>query len=130
MEIKLNNCEIKINENIILENVNAEIIEGNFYRITGANGSGKTVLMNTLLGIYTNVKEKKKIIYEKHNICYIGDVPFFFDNDKISDVTDTICFFYRTDKEILRQIYKNMDIDFESLKGKKIFELSKGMRKK
>ena len=61
------NVSIKANENVILENINLEIKQGENIAIIGDNGVGKTVLAKTLLGFYeydgdiligeTNIKE-------------------------------------------------------------------------
>ncbi len=49
--IKFKDVVLGHGKNIILKNVNFEIYEGDFVGILGANGTGKTTLLNTILGI-------------------------------------------------------------------------------
>lgn len=130
MEIEFKNCDICIYENLILKSVHLKIEEGKFYRFIGENGSGKTVLMNSLLGLNKHVIGDKNVMYEKDKVCYISETAFFFDDDKVTDVLKDICFFYNTNKNKLEDILKQMSINMDDLVSKKIFELSKGMRKK
>lgn len=42
---------LKINNNVILDNINFEIGENNYLSIIGANGSGKSTLLKVILGL-------------------------------------------------------------------------------
>ena len=50
--IQIENLTKTYNKNIIFQNVNLLLENGNIYFILGKNGSGKTTLMNMLSGIY------------------------------------------------------------------------------
>lgn len=129
MKFKLETCDIYIAEKKILENVSLSIKEGTFLRIKGKNGAGKTVLLNTLLGINKQVEGQIAIAYQKTQICYITDTPFFFDDEKVSEVLLTLAFFYKQKDALFEQYCQQIDLDIATIKHKKIHELSKGMKK-
>ncbi|MCW6675840.1 ATP-binding cassette domain-containing protein, partial [Aerococcaceae bacterium NML171108] len=94
MTIQVINGDISINKRVIFENVNLKIMKNCFYRIHGKNGVGKTVLLNTLLGIHPLERGSLSMGYEKKNIVYIPDSNFFFENEKVWDVLNLIKRFY------------------------------------
>lgn len=64
-DIVFKNVSIKVRDNIILENINFEIKNGENVAIIGDNGSGKTVIAKTLIGFYEYTGD---IYIGKHNI--------------------------------------------------------------
>ncbi len=64
-DIIFKNVNIKVRENIILENINFEIKVGENVAIIGDNGSGKTVIAKTLIGFYEYTGD---IYIGEHNI--------------------------------------------------------------
>ncbi len=50
--LKIKNLHVCLNKQQILENINFEVKEGDILAIVGPNGSGKTVLLKTILGIF------------------------------------------------------------------------------
>ena len=52
MKIEVNNVSKKFKNNVILENVTLEFKSGNIYGLSGRNGSGKSVLLKIICGIY------------------------------------------------------------------------------
>lgn len=130
MKILLENSNICIDDNEILLNVSLEIEEKGFYRISGKNGGGKSILLNSLLGFY-QVEEGKRISeFNKDEIVYIPDKPFFFDDEKVKEVIDVTSFFYSIKLDKIIKILNNLQFDYDSNKNKKIYELSKGMQQK
>lgn len=130
MEIYLKNCDISIGNNLILQDVSVEIKEKSLIRITGENGAGKTVLMNTMLGIISTVKGERNIMFKKEEVCYINDNAFFFDDEKVSEILKIISWFYSTKIKDIVEALKNLGLNYNSIRNKKVYELSKGMKKK
>jgi len=130
MNIKLNNCTIYMKDEVILEDVFLDIDNGIFLRIKGENGSGKTVLLNTILGLNKNTSGSISRKYDKADLCYISDTPFFFDDEKVEEVIWTLAKFYSSTYKVLEDISSTLNLNLASIKKKKIYELSKGTRKK
>lgn len=61
MYIELNNIYKKFNDNYILKNVSLKIKKGDIVGIIGRNGSGKTVLLKILTGLYHSTSGEVKI---------------------------------------------------------------------
>lgn len=49
--IEINNLNKTIDENVIFDNINLSILEGNIYGIVGINGSGKSMLLKAISGL-------------------------------------------------------------------------------
>lgn len=49
--ININNLNKKINDNVILDNINLDIERGLIYGIIGSNGSGKSMLFKSICGL-------------------------------------------------------------------------------
>ena len=52
--IKLSNLSLKLKDKLVLNNLNLSINKNDKVGIVGPNGSGKTVLLRILAGIYKN----------------------------------------------------------------------------
>ena len=50
MKIEINNLSKKLDNNIILDNINMSLESGNIYGFIGRNGSGKTMLLKVICG--------------------------------------------------------------------------------
>ena len=68
-KINIENLTKKLDENIVLDNINITFEEGKVYGIVGRNGSGKSILFKTICGFLTptsgNVFINDIDIYEK-----------------------------------------------------------------
>lgn len=116
---------LKIYNKVLLENVNVEIKDSCIYRIVGENGSGKTVFINSLLGLETNFKAS---IYVKRvaskDVIYIPDTPFFLDNETVSDVLKTLHWIYEIPICDINKIL--IHLKFNGSINQKISQLSHG----
>ena len=66
-QININNLEIKISDELSLQNINLTAKQGELTALVGASGSGKTTLINALLGFVEVTNGKVEIIDEESN---------------------------------------------------------------
>ena len=91
-DIVFQNVSIKVNDNIILKNLNFHIKQGENVAIVGDNGSGKTVIAKTLVGLYDfsgdiyignhNIKNVSKKSLRKYIGVVLQDTYLFTDTIK------------------------------------------------
>lgn len=88
-EIKFENINLSINNKIILNNINFHIKAGEKIGIVGSSGSGKTTIMNIILGLIKpttgnilinnhNIKNINKIEWLK-SLTLVPQIPFLFE---------------------------------------------------
>lgn len=73
MKIKISNLTKKLKKNIVLENINLELSDSQIYGLSGRNGSGKSVLLKIICGLYKPTSGEVLIDgknYEKSNLFY------------------------------------------------------------
>lgn len=63
--LNINNLEVKINNKIVINKLNLIVKKGEIHILMGANGSGKSSLVNTLAGNKKYIINKGKIIFKK-----------------------------------------------------------------
>ena len=71
--ITLNNLTLKYDGNVVLQNVNFSVNEGDFICVVGENGTGKSTLIKSLVGLKSI--DSGEVIYENINrsdISYIA----------------------------------------------------------
>jgi len=69
--LKIKNLSAKINNKIILKNINLNIRKGEFHVIMGRNGSGKSTLSNIITGKEGYIKESGKLLYNNQNLEFL-----------------------------------------------------------
>ena len=132
--IKVNN--LQINKKLFqLGPIDLELEDGYVYAITGNSGSGKTLLLQTILGAissdnksisYNNLNFHQNAVEIKKLYSYVADKPLFSDTLQVNEVL------YKISK-----IDERFDVDkcFEFLNKQKIvlhskiYELSQGEKK-
>src|SRR4030066_1331620 len=77
--LKVSNLNVKLQNQILLDNISFNVKKGTTLAILGPNGAGKTVLFRTLLNLvpYTGKiewAEKVKIGYVPQNVA-VSDIP-------------------------------------------------------
>ena len=90
MEIIVDNLTKKFKKVTVLDNVNMKFESGKIYGIVGRNGSGKSVFLKIITGLYakdagTILYNSKEINFQKefpHGVGALIEKPNFFNNLK------------------------------------------------
>ena len=137
MKIELKNVEKNFKNVTVLQNVNMILEEGHIYGLKGRNGTGKSVLLKMISGIYTPTsgqilfdgKEYKKMnefvphmraLIEKP--CFFPDLTGFENLQLLAKIQNKI-----GNEEILNAL---QIVNLESEKNKKFSKYSLGMKQK
>lgn len=127
------NVTIKVEDNIILKDINLQIRKGEKIAIIGENGSGKSILAKTLLGYYDytgniyigniNLKRisKKQI---REYISLVTEEPFIFSGT----IYDNICLYKDIEKKKLDEATKTANIYDEIQKFRNNYQAVVGER--
>lgn len=126
--IKIENLNIKFNENIIFENANLEIPENKITMIVGPNGTGKTTLFKVInKEIKTDCKIEnsfKKMFYLPQKLYYPKGITTF---DYVSSVFFKNHWKWFLDRNDKKKILKVLDkIELSDRRNVKIENLSAG----
>ena len=62
--IELEDVNFNYDQRIVLESIDLEVREGEFWALIGPNGSGKSTLINIILGLLTPKSGKVKLFGE------------------------------------------------------------------
>ena len=132
--IKVNNLLIN-KKSFQLGPIDLELEEGYVYAITGNSGSGKTLLLQTLLGAissdknaisYNNLNFQQNAVEIKKLYSYVADKPLFSDTLQVNEVLYKISKLdERFDLEKCFEFLNKQKIVLHS----KIYELSQGEKK-
>jgi len=144
-KIVFNNANIIVNGCVILENLNFEINENEEVIVVGSTGSGKSIMLKTLIGFYDytgsikigNIEIRdlnKKMIRE--NICLLLQDSYLFSRTIAENIKILVP--YMPYKEMINiSKFFSLDDDVQKLKdgynskiGKKGIALSKGQRQR
>lgn len=136
--IKTINLKKKIDNDILLKNINVNIEKGKVYGFWGKNGSGKTLLFKTICGlvkptegkIYIKNKELGKDIEFPDSCGILIDGPGYWPNRTAFDNLKLLLEMNKnnlSDNEI-NSLFK--EIGFDEYKNKKIKEFSLGFRQR
>ena len=82
--IQLKNISAGYDNEIIIENINSNIYDGDFFGIIGPNGGGKSTLLKIILGLLNPYKGSIKVYGKSPKIARknIGYVPQYSEYDK------------------------------------------------
>ena len=134
MVIKLNNLEVK-KGSFKLGTINYTFDNGYVYAITGNSGSGKTLLLQSILGsidikkemvLYNDLNFYENEIEIKSKYSYVADNPLFSDKLSVETIISKIS---KLDSRFNKQKCYEYLKKYNIYKHKKIYELSQGERK-
>ena len=136
-KIKIEDGSIKIKNKYILENINLEFESGKTYGLYGRNGSGKTVLMKSIIGLM-KLTEGKVICNDKiigKDSDFIPDAGILIEEPTFYGQYSAV-----TNLKLLAGIRKNIPVseikkDIEAVgldpeDSKKVSKFSLGMQKR
>lgn len=137
MTIEVKNLSKKFKKNIVLENVNMKLENGNIYGLNGRNGTGKSVFLKILCGLYKpttgeilfNGKSYNKNSLHIPNIRALIEKPSFF--PELTGYENLLLLAKIQNKIGNRKIEDSLrKVNLYSEKDKKYSEYSLGMKQK
>lgn len=135
--ITITNLSKSFKKNVVLKNINMELKEGNIYGLSGRNGTGKSVFLKLICGLYNPTTgcilyDGKN--YNKNNL-YIPNLraliekPNFF--SELTGMENLILLSKIQNKVSIDDIERTLkDVNLYSEKDKKYSEYSLGMKQK
>lgn len=140
--LEVNSLSFKYDRQRVLEDINFEVLEGDYVGIIGANGSGKTTLIKILLGLISSYEGQIKYeedILKSSSIGYVpqhgaaidrlfpataGEIVF----TGLLSKKGKLKFYSKRDYNKVDIVLKRLKI--ENLKNKRIGNLSGGQRQR
>lgn len=128
------NITKKFDNILAVDNVSAQIKNGNVFGLIGTNGAGKSTFLRMVSGILKpdsgSIKIDEKEIFDnvetKNKFFYISDEQFFFSNATPEDMKNYYCTMYKNfDVNRYNKLMNSFNLD----KNRKIRTFSKGMKK-
>lgn len=131
--LQINNVNKKLEDKLILNNVNLNVSKGSILGLIGENGAGKTTLIKCITGIYKvdsgNIKILDEEVFDntqiKEKIGYVADENQYIPSFKVSEM---IKFFKLTYNKFSMERFNELNETFEIPIKRKIKDLSKGMK--
>ncbi len=126
--LEIKNLYFKYDKQIVLENINLNVENGDFLAIIGPNGGGKSTLIKLIISLLTPTKGEIKL-YKKD----IGYVP---QNTNINiqfpiQVKDVVSLGFKNTKETRQKVINALEkVDMINYQNSKISNLSGGQRQK
>ena len=135
--IEIKNVSFSYGSEIVLENINLNVYEGDYLGIIGPNGGGKTTLLKLILGL---LKPQKGTIRSSYSpIGYVSQNAINFDNNFPISVRDVVSQGCVVDRGLFRQLspddWKNIDLTIKLVglsdyKNRPIGDLSGGQKQR
>jgi len=123
--LRVKNLSVKLGNEVVIKNLSFNVNKGNFLTIIGPNGSGKTVLLRTILGLIPN--HGGEIIWRQG--IKIGYLPQGLTQLKVQGLPLLVEEFLALKgmkREEMVNFFKLVGIDDEKILKKKIGNLSGG----
>jgi ABC-2 type transport system ATP-binding protein len=137
----LNNVSLTLRDSKILNNITCEVNEGDIFCILGKNGSGKSVLSKTILGLYPNfegeilinqinIKNKSRASYLSNIGALIESAALYLNLSAYENLL-LISKYYpkkKITKNRIKEVLEIVGLSDEATKNVKLF--SQGMKQK
>lgn len=131
--IEINNLCKKLQDKIVLKDINITVNEGSIFGLIGPNGAGKTTLIKTLTGIYMpdsgEVKVNGENVFQNNNvkqiIGYVADENNFYNNFTIKDLKRLYSLTYRN---FSSDIFDSFNEKYRLPENITVKKFSKGMK--
>ena len=127
MILTTNNLNLTLSRKLILNSINLQIEKGDRIGLTGKNGSGKTIFLRTLAGIYP---VQKNMIESKINFFFLSTLgictsPRFKSRDNIKRILR-----YHNQNNFNEELFLNLceQIEFNDYIDHEFIRLSQGYR--
>lgn len=132
--IELKNVTKKIDDKLILDNVNITIPDGTSFGLLGSNGAGKSTILRLLSGIYRpdsgELRIDKEEVYDnnsiKERVFFINDETIQFTSYTLKSLKNFYKKFYpKFSEEVFESLRKQIKLPLD----KKLSKFSKGMKR-
>lgn len=127
--LEVNGASKRYGKNVALDNLNLKVREGSVLGLLGPNGTGKTTLLKSIIGLVkldsgnVLIDGMKPGVETKKIISYLPDSNYLFENLKVSECVDLFKDFYEDfNMEKCDNLFKRMNID----KNVRVNQMSKG----
>lgn len=132
--IELKNIVKKIDDKVILDNINLSIPKGTAYGLLGSNGAGKSTILRLLCGIYQQESGELTIDGQKvFNNNSIKEKIFFINDETIQYTSYTLKglkdFYKRFYPEFSEELFEKLRNQVNLPLDKKLSKFSKGMKR-
>lgn len=141
--IQIHNLWAGYDSQPVLEDINLEVLQGDFIGLIGPNGGGKTTLLRTLIGLIEPMKGEISVMGSsaKKGRCHIGYVPqqVAFDREFPISVWDVVKMGRLGCRGTLKKVRKDDEdiiadslrqVEIEDLAARPIGDLSVGQRQR
>ena len=135
--IEIRNLTKKINNNVVLDNINLLFKSGNVYGLQGINGSGKTMLMRAIIGLISPSEGEINIDGKRlgKDIDFPSSVGFLLENPAFLDIysgEENLVLLEsiekKPDREHIRNLLEEVGLSFAG--NKKYKKYSLGMKQR
>ena len=113
MEINIKNLSLKIGENLLFNNISFQFTSGDVVLIEGKNGTGKSTLLKTMLGLQRKDKEITGSInfsFSEKNILKMSDF-------ELLDIRSMVAYLEQKDQYDLNGFLTVFDVLSDSYKS-------------
>lgn len=132
--LKIRGLEKKLQEHLVLHDLDMDVNDGCIYGLIGPNGAGKSTLMRVIAGVYDadsgTVCVDEQNIHEDlsclSNMLLISDEPYYFHNASLCDMKH---FFKIAHPQLDEEYYHHLVKLFELNDQEPLHKYSKGMKR-